>query len=102
MIGAPVRITYDAAGTTGVWAGGVAAADRGLGGAHGAHRPLQTRLLSAAGRGILASTLWPHPALVDLDLTVRRWRLAEIGDAEARRLASEDPEATAWLDAYLE
>ena len=58
------RITYDGLGTPGVWAVDPAEAYAGLGWLHGQHRPLQSLLLGAGGRGVLAAHLVPR---------ARRW-----------------------------
>ncbi|MEE8410002.1 MAG: penicillin acylase family protein, partial [Myxococcota bacterium] len=70
----------------------------GIGFLHGKHRPLQSLLLGAAARGMLAARLVPRAPLVRLDLLAHRLDLAARGRVEAERL---DRSACELLDAYL-
>ena len=92
------RITYDGNGTPGIWAERPVDAYLGLGFLHGRHRGLQALILGAAGRGLLAETLFPKPDLVKLDLLARRLDLPGRGRVEAGRLSAP---VSDWLDAYL-
>jgi penicillin G amidase len=92
------RISFDAQGTPGIWAEGPRDAYLGLGFLHGRFRGLQTLVLGAAGRGILAERLFPKAELVRLDLLVKRLDLPGRGQAEATRLPAL---VSVWLDAYL-
>ena len=93
------RITYDAQGTPGVWAANPAEAYAGLGWLHGRLRPLQSLLVGAAGRGVLAAHLLPRADLVAIDALSHRLGLPERGRGEAERL---DTEIGAWLERALD
>ncbi len=92
-------ISYDRHGTPGIWASEVAAAYFGIGYLHGLHRPLQTLILSTAGRAELAARLLPRRDLVDLDTLAARLDVVRRAEQAA---ASFPAPAAAWLDAYVE
>jgi penicillin G amidase len=92
-------ITYDAAGTPGLWATDARAAYGGIGYLHARHRPLPALLLHAAARGRVAELVVGRDDLVRLDALVHRLDLVRRGEAEAPRLSQR---TAAFVDAYLE
>ncbi len=93
------KLSYDPSGTPAVWAPSVAQAYLGIGYLHAKHRPVQTLLLSAAGRGRLAELLVSRDQLVAIDTLVQRLDLVRRAQAQAEQLRGD---AATWCDAYLE
>lgn len=93
-----VKISYDAHGTPGIWGRDAADAYRGLGWTHGRHRPLQSLIFGAAGRGALCRYLLPREELQQLDTLVAQLDLAARGAAAEKHLKPDDARL---LHAYL-
>ena len=95
----PPTLSYDSAGTPGVWARDIAQAYFGMGWLHARHRPLQAHILRLAARGQLAEKLAPRADLVAFDALMHRLDLPRRAAAEEKRL---DPVTATRLDAFLQ
>ncbi len=93
-----VSFEKDASGTPGIRAPNDVGALYGMGVLHARYRPLQTLLLPAVGRGILARSILPVPPLVRLDALSKRLGAPERGERAAEYLSEW---ASARIDAYL-
>lgn len=92
------KLSYDSAGTPGVWAENLADLYRGMGFVHGKHRPLQSLVLSTAGRGRLAASLLPRAELEGIDTLVHRLEIPRRGEAAASELSQR---GASLLDSYI-
>lgn len=70
----------------------------GMGFLHGRHRPLQTLVISAAARGVLAERILPRTDLLGIDVLGHRLSIPETGVRAAEQLTSR---GAALLDAYV-
>jgi penicillin G amidase len=92
-------LSYDSHGTPVIFADSPQAAYFGIGFVHGRHRPLQTLVVSAAGRGSLSHALFGRADLVAIDALAHRLDLPARGEQQAQLLS---PRCREWLDAYVE
>lgn len=93
------RISYDRAGTPGIWAETPREAYWGMGWVHGRHRPLQSRIIGTASQGQMAERLWALPQLVALDGLIHRLDIPQAGRRAVEKLSGE---TSKLLESYLE